>query len=134
MKYLKSKKYSILSKISKYGFIVIIILSILSPFIFASADVTINTGINNPLRDDLNDIPSFIIEIIKIVMTVGVPIVALAIIYSGFLFVKAQGNQKELETAKKAILYTLIGAVLLLGAFVISNAIKTTVDDIKTGA
>ena len=71
-------------------------------------------------------------EIIKIVLTVGVPIVALAIIYTGFLFVKAQGNPDELVKAKKAFVFTIVGAAILLGAFVIANAIDKTVDDIKS--
>ena len=57
----------------------------------------------------------------------------LAVIYAGFLFVKAQGNSGELEIAKNALLYTVIGGALLLGAFVIATAIKQTVNDIGSG-
>ena len=63
-------------------------------------------------------------------MVVGIPIVALAIIYTGFLFVQARGNSEELTKAKKVLMYTLIGGALLLGAFVIAKAIGATVDDI----
>ena len=63
---------------------------------------------------------------------IGVPIIALAIIYAGFLFVTAQGNSEKLTKAKKTLLYTLIGAALLLGAVVIAEAIKGTVNDIKS--
>lgn len=141
MKYLKSRKYSILSKVSKYSFIFIIALSLMVPFMFAKAVdckvgdpgcPTISTTIKNPLGDKLTTIPDFIYALIKIVMYVGVPIVALAIIYTGFLFITAQGDEKKLTEAKKAIVNTLIGAVILLGAFVIANAIKQTVDDIKS--
>jgi hypothetical protein len=59
-----------------------------------------------------------------------VPIIALAIIYSGFLFVAARGNAEELKKAKSTLVYTLIGAALLLGCLVIANAIKGTVDTI----
>lgn len=69
---------------------------------------------------------------LEIVMIVGVPIVALAIIYTGFLFVSAQGNSEALTKAKKSLLYTLIGAALLLGAFVLAEAIGKTVDEIKS--
>ena len=131
MKYLKSRKYSVLSIISRYSFILIIAFSMFLPFVFINADATVQTTINNPLGPDLKTIPDFIYALIKIVMYVGVPIVALAIIYTGFLFVTAQGDEKKLTEAKKAIVNTLIGAVILLGAFVIANAIKGTVDDIK---
>ena len=90
------------------------------------------TRLKNPLNNGIDDIPSFITAVIKIVLYVGIPIVALAIIYTGFLFVEAQGNAEKITKAKKALVYTLIGAVLLLGAFVIAEAIVSTVDDIKS--
>jgi len=71
--------------------------------------------------------------LIEIVLVVGVPILALAIIYAGFTYVKAQGNPGELEVAHRTLLYTVIGGVLLLGAFVIANAIQGTVKDIQSG-
>ncbi len=95
-------------------------------------DVKINSGIKNPLGPNLQDIPSFIRAIIDFVLLIGIPIVALAIIYCGFLFVTAAGNSEKLKKAKQALLYTLIGAALLLGAFVVADAIKGTVDEIKS--
>lgn len=93
--------------------------------------VEINTKINNPLGSDLDTIPKFIQALIKVVLYVGVPIVALAIIYTGFLFVSAQGNSEKITKAKKALTYTLIGAALLLGAFVIANALVSTFKEIS---
>ena len=55
------------------------------------------------------------------------PIIVLAIIYSGFLFVAAQGNSEKLGEAKKALLYTLVGAAILLGSLAIAELIKNTV-------
>jgi len=127
-----------MSNILKYSFIVVFAFVAVSPFVFAGtetggAGINIKTNINNPLgQGRLETIPEFINEIIKIVLTVGVPIVALAIIYTGFLFVKAQGNPDELVKAKKAFVFTIVGAAILLGAFVIANAIDKTVDDIKS--
>ena len=165
MKIFKKNKYSILSTVSKYSFVFVIVFSILMPFVFVVADyrcpngtivsgndstncpdtsnkntsdssnknnITIGGGIKNPLSPNINDIPSFIKAILQIVLTVGVPIVTLAIIYSGFLFVSAQGNAEKLQKAKDTLLFTLIGAALLLGSWVIANAIKGTVDEIKS--
>ena len=95
--------------------------------------IKISGGIDNPLGSNgPKDIPSFINKILEIVMVVGVPIITLAIIYSGFLFVQSQGNSGDIETAKKTFMYTMIGAALLLGAFVISKAIQGTVADITS--
>ena len=92
----------------------------------------INTGIKNPLGNGIKDLPSFIEAILNIVLVIGVPLVTLAIIYTGFLFVQAQGNAEKLSEAKKAFVYVIIGATLLLGSFVIAKAIKGTVDEIKS--
>ena len=131
MKNLKEKKYSILKIIAKYSFAFVLVFSLVMPFVFTHADTTIKGGIDNPLgTTGPQDIPSFISKILTVVVDIGVPIITLAIIYTGFLFVKSQGNSEELTKAKKTLLYTIIGAALLLGAFVISQAIKGTVDEI----
>jgi len=126
MKILKEK--NIISKILlKYRLLLILIGYSAVPLYFANAF----EKINNPLgTSGPQDIPSFIQTILNSVLVVGVPIVTLAIIYTGFLFVTAQGNSEALTKAKKTLLYTLIGAALLLGSFVISKAIKGTVDEI----
>jgi len=137
MKILKTKKYSILSNILKYSFVVIFAFMIITSVAFGdppdnTVGTEVTTKINNPLGDNIDTIPKFIEEVINIVLIVGVPIVVLAIIYVGFLFVKAQGKPEEITKAKKAFVYTLVGAALLLGAFVIANAIGKTVDEIKS--
>ena len=147
MKFLKTKKYSILSNILKYSFVIMFGFILLTQIVLAAPDggggnadggggnttgTNISVTINNPLNSEIDDIPKFIKAIINIVLIVGIPIVVLAIIYTGFLFVKAQGNSEELTKAKKALLYTLIGAALLLGAFVIAEAIQATVVDITS--
>lgn len=68
-------------------------------------------------------IQTFLIGAIKI----GIPIVALAVVYCGFLFVAARGNSEKLTKAKDALLYTLIGAAILLGALAIAKMISATV-------
>jgi hypothetical protein len=151
MKFFQNKKYTFLSKIAKYGFVFVFGLMLLSSFTYAntnnppggnsvgnnppggnSVGTNITIEIENPLGNNIDTIPKFIEALIEIVLIIGVPIVVLALIYVGFLFVKAQGNAEELTKAKKALLYTLIGAALLLGAFVIANAIGKTVDEIKS--
>jgi len=57
----------------------------------------------------------------------------LAIVYSGFLFIKAQGNKTELETAKKAFTWTVIGGAILLGALAIAELLNATVQQVGAG-
>jgi len=60
-------------------------------------------------------------------LKIGIPIVALAIVYCGFLFVFARGNSEKLTKARDALLYTVIGAAILLGAWAIAKMISATV-------
>lgn len=147
MKILKEKKYRILGNILKLGPVLVLGFILLSNIAFAvgtcpdkinnppcPAGVTIDGKIANPLGDKgPQNLSDFIKAVVQIVLVVGIPILALAIIYAGFLFVKAQGNPEELTKAKHALLYTVIGGALLLGAFVIANAIQSTVNDIGKG-
>lgn len=80
----------------------------------------------NPLGTT-NTLPDLLKTILTRALELGIPVVALAIIYSGFLFVSARGNSEKLEHARSALLYTLIGAAILLGAWAIANMISATV-------
>lgn len=90
-----------------------------------------STELKNPIKVD--SIEQFLSTLLEVVVKIAGPIVVLMIVYSGFLLVKAQGNPDELKTAKKAIMWTVIGAVIVLGAFAISKAIEGTVKDLKQG-
>ncbi len=82
----------------------------------------------NPIK--ANDLYAFISDVLTEVAKLGAVVVVFFIIYSGFLFVTAQGNEEKLKTAKKALLYTLIGAAILLGASLIATVIKNTVSEL----
>ncbi|MDD5050445.1 MAG: pilin [Candidatus Pacebacteria bacterium] len=87
-------------------------------------------GLPNPLGSTC-DLYTFFTKVLKVVEQLGGILVVLAIIYTGFLFVKAQGNSEELETAKRAFLWTVIGAGVLLGATVLSSIITNTINQLK---
>ncbi|MBI4136184.1 MAG: hypothetical protein HY481_01370 [Candidatus Vogelbacteria bacterium] len=85
--------------------------------------------ITNPLGS-INEIKDLITKILDIVIQIGLPAIALAIVYTGFLFVKARGNEAELTQAKTTLFWTVIGAAVILGAFVIQTAIEGTVAEL----
>lgn len=87
-----------------------------------------SSQICNPIKYD--NIQDFLQAALQIAAQVGSVIIVLAFIYSGFLFVMARGNQEELSKAKKAITYTVIGAILVLGAWAFSVAIGNTINTI----
>ncbi|MDD4988817.1 MAG: pilin [Candidatus Pacebacteria bacterium] len=86
-------------------------------------------GLKNPLGNTC-DLYQLFAKILKIAEQIGAIIIVLAIIYSGFLFVKAQGNSEELETAKRAFLWTVVGAAVLLGATALSAIIQNTINQL----
>lgn len=50
------------------------------------------------------------------------------IVWAGFTFVTAQGKPAEIEKAKSRLLWSLIGAGILLGAAGIAEVVKTTIE------
>ena len=77
-------------------------------------------------------IPAFIQTLLMGALKLGIPVVALAIIYSGFLFVAARGNSEKLTKAKDTLLYTVIGAAILLGAWAIAQMISATINGLAS--
>lgn len=90
-----------------------------------------NIKLENPFRGG-NTLIGFLQKVINdIVLPVGGVLAVLAFIYSGFLYVTAQGNETKLKDAHRALLYTAIGTALLLGAWVFANAICGTIEAIS---
>lgn len=113
----------------KTFFITVLLFGLVSlPFFAFSAqgpDCVKDGTICNPIN--AKSINEVIKKILEGVIKIGIPIIALMIIYCGFLFVSARGNSKELETAKRSLTYTLIGAAILLGSWAIAQLISDTV-------
>jgi hypothetical protein len=90
------------------------------------------TTLPNPLGGT-NSLTVLMDNILKVVKTIGGIAVVFFIIYAGYLFVMAQGNETKLEEAKKTLLYTVIGALIILGVSVIQAVIKGTLTDLGVG-
>ena len=91
--------------------------------------VTTNIDINIPNPTTAG---STLMEVItSIVVNVVTPRAAVRvgvwIIYSGFMYVMAQGNEKKVTEAHQQLLWSLVGAGILLGAAGIAKVVETTV-------
>ncbi len=82
----------------------------------------------NPLGTDLM---GFVRAILGFVIQLGTVVIIFMVVYVGFLFVKARGNPGELEDARRALMWTVIGALVLLGSQAIATAISDTVKAIS---
>jgi len=70
-------------------------------------------------------------SILDVIMVFAVPLIVFMIIYAGFLFVMDRGSEKNLSKAKNALLYALIGGVLIISANALLAVIQGTVDAFK---
>lgn len=106
-----------------------------SPYIitaFFSALPTLALAAIEPLENPTN-VPSlydFIKELLTIVVKVGIPVATVFIIWSGFLFLTAQGDEAQLKKAKTSFVWACVGTAVLLGAWLLATAIKSTVDQL----
>lgn len=95
------------------------------PIFSATATWEVSTGaLQNPTKFDT--FSQLAAQVTKTAVEILLPFVVLAFIWSGFLFVRAQGNQKELEDAKTAIKWSIIGAFILMGAWGFATIISDT--------
>jgi len=58
-----------------------------------------------------------------LMVKIGIPLATVFLIWSGFLFVSARGNDEQLKKAKSTFYWTIVGTALLVGAYAIASAI-----------
>lgn len=91
-----------------------------------------NFNVQSPLKSTITDVPSLILAILNLLITISIPIIVIAIVYAGFTYVTSQGNPEKIKTATRMLTYAIIGAVLIIGALVITQIIGTTVQSFRT--
>ncbi len=120
----------ILLTLKKYYYLAIASL-LVSPF-SVSADKSLAVDFSgdkiNPIKQ--TDIYGLINAIIDFIVKIGAVVVVFFIIYAGFLFVTAQGNENKISKAKMTFLWTVIGSLVLLGASTLSGVICNTARDL----
>lgn len=88
----------------------------------------ISVNIPNPAEKAGNSIPALITTLLNnVVMPIAAVAVVIWIVYAGFTFVTAQGKESKISEAKSRLLWSLIGAGILLGAAAISKVVENTV-------
>lgn len=118
---------------------IVLSLYLIPRLVFGQGDVTGGTGTGsgggtgafpNPIR--YGSFMDFVQAILAVVLKIGIPVAAIFIIYSGFLFIKAQGNEAELTKAKSAFTYAIIGTAILLGSWLLAEGISATINSLKS--
>ncbi|MEX0935109.1 MAG: PKD domain-containing protein [Candidatus Paceibacterota bacterium] len=85
--------------------------------------------LTNPLGS-ISTIPKFLEALLDRIVQIAIPIIIIFIIYSGFLFLVAQGNPEKISKAKKTLMWTLIGAAVIIGADILAKVIVGTITDL----
>jgi hypothetical protein len=120
----------------KISYIVSSLFLFVLPFITFSKDGvdgssgSVSSGIQNPLKN-ISSIPDFVNVLLGYVVKAGAVVAVCAFIYSGYLFVKARGNDTELSKAKTVFYSTVIGVAVLLGAQLIASILVGTIKNIQ---
>lgn len=96
--------------------------------VYGDGDDTGAATLENPIKH--NTIQDFIKAVLEQVAIIGSMVVVFFMIYSGFLFVSARGNEEKLTKAKWAFFGAVVGGILVIGAWAIAVMIKGTVDRI----
>jgi hypothetical protein len=85
--------------------------------------------LENPIKaDNFIELLNLIVDAAMLIL---VPLIVLAIIWVGFLFIKAQGDPGEITKAKEMFMYVIIGAAIILAAKLIITFISETIGSLK---
>jgi hypothetical protein len=102
--------------------------AVLVPVVRAQNTIT-NDGdsasLFNPLQSQT--IPEFLLKIIDVLLVFALPLIILYIMYAGYLFVTAQGTPAKVSEARSALLWAVVGGVIVLGAKIIVGVIQGTI-------
>jgi len=91
------------------------------------------TTLLNPLSAGTS-LETLLQDILQLVVRIGVVVVVLMLVYVGFMFATARGEPAKITQAKDALLWTIVGALILLGAQAIASGIQATAQSLSTGS
>jgi len=115
---MKLNKKSII--IQKKRIIGLILVSLFIPvYLLAANNVELQNPVNWSTMEDLGD------AVVNFLFQISLIIAPLFIIIAGFYFVTAAGDPQKIETAKRIIIYTLIGLIIIIASKGIIALIKT---------
>ena len=79
------------------------------------------TEICNPIQ--ANTFSDLVVALARAITAIGIPLVAIFLVWAGFLFVTSRGNEEQLKRAKTTFFWTIIGGAVVIGAWALSIAV-----------
>lgn len=110
-----------------------------TPVVSPPATSGTNVTLINPLKGadcskgNGDCLSAFLRSILAFVVRIGSIIVILMLVFVGYKFVTAQGEPGKISEARQMLLWTVVGALILLGAQAIATGIEATVQALSTG-
>lgn len=91
---------------------------------------SIGIKFSNPLK--VNTIQDAIKLFVNAIVRLAIPVIVIFFLWSGLSFILARGNPEKITKARATFFYTVIGTLLILGAWTITNAIIGTVNSLTS--
>lgn len=83
---------------------------------------------NNPLDPSISSVSGLFVAILNIIIIFSTPIIVFFLILAGFKYVTARGNPVKIQEASKALMYGIIGGVIIVAAVAILAIIGDVVN------
>lgn len=91
-----------------------------------SSSFDLNIKLQNPLK--ATTIQEAIALFMRIIIKLAIPVIILMYLWVGFSYILALGNPEKIKKVHNLLLYTVIGTLLVFGAWAITNAIVGTIN------
>jgi type II secretory pathway component PulF len=89
------------------------------------------SGVSFPNPIGKNNINEILTAVLDFLTAIGAVLAVLFTVYAGFLFVTARGDEGAITKAKQTLFWTLVGALVVLGAYALAGVIENTADQLK---
>lgn len=81
--------------------------------------------LQNPLK--FKNIEEFVAGTLRAIVMIAIPLITIFLVYAGFKFISARGNPHGLSEAKENFKWVILGAILILSAWVLATLIGGTI-------
>ncbi|PKL36514.1 hypothetical protein CVV38_01250 [Candidatus Peregrinibacteria bacterium HGW-Peregrinibacteria-1] len=121
------------SSIKQFLMVFAIMVGAISLFSVAPlAEATQLTTSNDNILGGETSLRQVVLNIVNFALGFLGLLAVIMIIYAGFLYVTAAGNQENVDNAKKIIMYAIIGIIIILISFAIVNTVLVATESTDT--
>ena len=125
---------NIVKKISIFLFLAVLIFNFLVPAQVGALDLGMEyaENLDLPVAED-DDVRDMAVTIVKYLITFLGIIAVVIILYGGFVWMTAAGNDDRVSKAKSIIVAGIIGLIIIIAAFAIVNFVIEMTNDALDG-